>query len=115
MIDWQLASSGAGTEDLARFMLLSMGVDERRDSQQAMLEAYAGGLAEGGAARPPVTIEAEVGAMTLLHLGNLTLGMPNVELSTEQGRETIASVSPRLKAAAEDFSDLESVLAPILG
>ena len=114
IIDWQLVSSGIGTEDIAGFMLVSMSVEDRRASQDRLLSVHATGLADGGIDRTFSAIETEVAALTLLHVAHAAIAIANVDFSTEQGQETLSAIVPRLNAAAEDFGDVAAIVGSIL-
>ncbi len=114
MLDWQIAAAGSGTEDLARFALLSMRAEDRRASQRELLEAYAREHTVAGVARSADEVEAEFGAMTVFHIGSVASAIASADVTTDQGQEFLHSVMPRINAAVEDLGDVDEVLARVL-
>ena len=48
IIDWQLMSRGRGPYDVAYFMSQSIGVEQRRETERALVKRYHDGLLAGG-------------------------------------------------------------------
>ncbi len=115
LLDWQTTTAARGSEDLARFMLLSMKPEDRRRSQRDLIEAYAAASADVGFDRSVDALDAEVDAMLLFHVGQIVVALPNVDMSGEQAQASFEAITSRLGAVLEDLGDLDAVTARVLG
>jgi hypothetical protein len=108
-IDWQGPRRGRGLHDVARFMLLSVAAETRREAEDELITEYHEELVRGGA---DVTLEwcvEDYRAQLWLNLGRMLTEMSGpveFDMSIPRNRRIGAAVGSRVTAIIEDLGEV---------
>ena len=111
VLDWQTASAGTPASDVALFVTDSLGVEERRAAETALLEEYVKLLAERGVSNYSAEeLRADCGRALLLRLAGTIGWLTNVTgdhlTARERALQDAAIANGRLVTALQDYDAL---------
>jgi len=101
-LDWQLAGRGRGAYDLAYFLGQSMTTDDRRHCEDALLERYAGRLAEHGIHYPQVDLRYDYRLATAWCFIFPVMAEGRIEIINDRNQRLTHTMRTRAVAALED-------------
>ncbi len=112
LIDWQILGWGPGSDDLAIFIGMDLGIDQRRDHQDALLSRYHAALVDGAVTEYPIeALRRDFRASLLSCLTVAVISASEIERrsdaesgdpSFDKLREIHKQLAIRLLAAIED-------------
>ncbi|MFI5506968.1 phosphotransferase [Mycobacterium sp. NPDC051804] len=101
-LDWQLAGRGRGAYDLAYFLGQSMTTDDRRNCEDALLERYAGRLAEHGIHYPQEELRDDYRLATAWCFIYPVMAEGRIEIINDRNQQLTRTMRTRAVAALED-------------
>jgi len=105
-LDWQLAGRGRGAYDLGYFLGQSLTIDDRRSSEDALLDRYAKRLSEYGIDYPQEELLYDYRLATAWCFIYPVMAEGRIEIINERNRKLARTMMTRGVAALEDHDGL---------
>jgi aminoglycoside/choline kinase family phosphotransferase len=106
VVDWQLSFRGRGGYDLAYFISQSLGTEDRRANEQALIDHYRADLAGAGIDYPENELRKDYGRTVAFCFCYPVISAGQIEFTNERHRELIEGMLDRAKSAIDDVDAL---------